>query len=179
VSRIHIFGASGSGTTTLGRALSNRLALPHFDADDFYWAQTDPPFSTPNPRDVRVRLLGAELDELDGWILAGSVCGWGDVFAPSFTLAVFVHIPADLRISRLVAREHDRYGARIGPSGDLLEHHRAFIAWAARYDTAGLEQRSRALHERWMTSLACRVLIIENDAPADAWCERVCAALDG
>ena len=34
--RIHLFGASGSGTTTLGVALAERLAIAHFDSDNFY-----------------------------------------------------------------------------------------------------------------------------------------------
>jgi cytidylate kinase len=31
IRRIHILGASGSGTITLGRALAARLQYPHFD----------------------------------------------------------------------------------------------------------------------------------------------------
>jgi adenylate kinase family enzyme len=37
VSRIHILGASGSGTTTLAKALANELGYKHFDTDDYYW----------------------------------------------------------------------------------------------------------------------------------------------
>ena len=42
--RIHITGASGSGTTTLGAAAAAALGVKHLDADDFAWAPTDPPF---------------------------------------------------------------------------------------------------------------------------------------
>jgi hypothetical protein len=41
MARIHILGASGTGTTTLGKALADRLNCPHFDADRFYWLPTD------------------------------------------------------------------------------------------------------------------------------------------
>jgi adenylate kinase family enzyme len=44
IQRIHILGASGSGTTTLGRALSERLQCPHFDTDNYFWLPTDPPW---------------------------------------------------------------------------------------------------------------------------------------
>jgi adenylate kinase family enzyme len=177
VSRIHVFGASGSGTTTLGRALGARLAIPLFDADDYFWEKTDPPFKTPNPPDVRVRLLAADLDGRDRWILSGSVVGWGNVFAPSFTLAVFLSVPHELRMQRIVARERDRYGARIDPGGDMVEQSREFIAWASRYETAGYEQRSRVVHEAWINTLTVPLLRIDDDASIDAWCERVCAAL--
>ena len=50
---IHIMGASGSGTSTLAAALSQRLAFVHLDADDYYWLATDPPFT--NKRDPRER----------------------------------------------------------------------------------------------------------------------------
>src|SRR5678809_1323103 len=40
--RIHILGASGSGTT-LGRALAEHLQGSHFDTDDYSWLPTDPP----------------------------------------------------------------------------------------------------------------------------------------
>jgi adenylate kinase family enzyme len=35
IHRIHILEASGSGTTTLGRALAEHLQHPHFDTDDY------------------------------------------------------------------------------------------------------------------------------------------------
>jgi shikimate kinase len=31
--RIYVVGAAGAGTTTLGRALANVLAVPHHDTD--------------------------------------------------------------------------------------------------------------------------------------------------
>ena len=43
IRRIHILGASGSGTTALGQALAEHLRCPHFDTDDYFWLPTDPP----------------------------------------------------------------------------------------------------------------------------------------
>jgi len=31
-----VFGVSGSGKSTIGKLLANRLKIPHFDADDFH-----------------------------------------------------------------------------------------------------------------------------------------------
>jgi adenylate kinase family enzyme len=45
--RVHILGASGAGTTTLARALADDLAIPAFDADDYFWVKTDPPVKAP------------------------------------------------------------------------------------------------------------------------------------
>lgn len=35
--RIHIMGASGAGTSTLGQALASRLPHRHLDSDDYFW----------------------------------------------------------------------------------------------------------------------------------------------
>lgn len=37
VKRIHILGASGVGTSTLGKALADKLNYCHLDTDDYYW----------------------------------------------------------------------------------------------------------------------------------------------
>ena len=39
---IHIFGAAGSGTTTLGSKISSKLGYKHMDTDDYYWIPTKP-----------------------------------------------------------------------------------------------------------------------------------------
>ncbi|HXB95598.1 MAG TPA: hypothetical protein VNU70_10580 [Puia sp.] len=59
---LHLFGASGSGVTTLGHALSDRLGLPYFDADDFFWLPGDPPFTIKRPRDARNTSIRTALD---------------------------------------------------------------------------------------------------------------------
>ena len=42
---IHITGASGAGTSTLGRALATATGTVHFDTDDYYWAPVEPKYS--------------------------------------------------------------------------------------------------------------------------------------
>jgi adenylate kinase family enzyme len=56
--RLHIFGASGSGTTSLATVPSLRHGHVHLDADDFYWLPTEPPFQTVRPREERPALSG-------------------------------------------------------------------------------------------------------------------------
>ena len=56
---IHVMGASGSGTTTLGQALAAKLGIRHLDTDHFFWMPTDPPFTM--QREVGARVAeGAE-----------------------------------------------------------------------------------------------------------------------
>lgn len=78
VQHIHIVGASGSGTSTLGAALLGECGYAHIDTDDYYWQPTDPPFQHPRDRTARQTLLGAALDASPRWVLTG-VCVDGGI----------------------------------------------------------------------------------------------------
>lgn len=158
--RIHIFGASGSGATTLGRELTRYLPHVNLDGDDYFWEEK---FSSPRAPHERVQLLKKDLSSHEQWILSGAVCGWGDELKSIFDLVIFLHVPPELRLQRLRTREFQRYGDSILPGGDMHEQSLAFLDWAALYDTAGLEVRSKALHEQWMLELTCPVLRIEGN----------------
>lgn len=70
---------------------------------------------------------------------------------------------AEIRMDRLRQREHERYGDRITPGGDLYEKSQEFLDWAASYDTGGLDIRSRRLHEQWLTTLPCPIIFMEGE----------------
>lgn len=165
--RIHVMGASGSGTTTLGRALAAAIGCRHLDTDDFYWMPTDPPYTTSRPREVRIAALMAAFAETSNWVLSGSALKWDDEFRHTYDLVVFLRIAPDIRMRRILAREEARYGARIRPGGDMFEKSQAFLAWAASYDIAGPEHRSLISHEAWIANLDCPVLRLDSALPAD------------
>ena len=175
--RVHIFGASGSGTTTLGRALAETLGIDHFDTDDFYWEQTDPPFMVKRAVEERRRILRERLLQSEQWTLSGSLVNWAEGIDTLYTHVVLLHLPSDIRLARLVAREADRYGARALPGGDMHENVQEFLAWAARYDEGGLDVRSRALHEQYIHTLACPALTLESEQPVEALVQAACAWL--
>ena len=108
-SRIHIFGASGSGTTSLAAAIARKHGHRHLDTDDFFWAPTNPPYREKRPRDQRLVLLRQALLGSVPWVLSGSLCGWGDPLIPEFDLVVLLAVPTPVRLARLRAREAERY----------------------------------------------------------------------
>jgi hypothetical protein len=59
--RVLVTGAAGSGTTTLGRALSGELKIAFFDVDDYFWLPTEPPYQQKRNRSARFSLLVADL----------------------------------------------------------------------------------------------------------------------
>ena len=165
--RIHIFGASGSGTTTLGSLLAKRLRIPHFDTDQYFWIKTKIPFTEKREVNERVKLLKTDLENHSSWILSGSLCGWGDFAIHMFTLVVFLWIPHELRMARLKKREIDRYGLEaISPGGWFHENHQEFMAWAEKYDLGGEDMRSRTVHEQWISKLPGKTIKLEQPLPA-------------
>lgn len=123
--RIHIMGASGSGTTSLASALADRHGHRHLDTDDFYWLPTDPPYRQPRQREERLVLLRSALAESASWVLSGSLCGWGDPLISEFDLVVFLVVPTEVRLARLRARELQRYGHEAIAAGGKL--HQAYV----------------------------------------------------
>ena len=164
---IHIVGASGAGTTTLGQALECEYSYKWLDTDGFFWAPTDPPFVKSLPHEERVKLMTEAMQEHPKCVISGSLCGWGDVFIPKFDLVVFVDTPTDIRIRRLEKREAERFGERIHKGGDMYENHIEFIEWAKSYDTGSLDMRSRALHKKWLADCPCTVLCVDGTKKTD------------
>ena len=102
---VHIFGASGSGTSTLGREICRQLGFRFLDTDDFYWMPTDPKFTQKRPPEQRVELMREEILKPGSAVVSGSLVDWGDPLIPLFTLAVRLQADTQLRIQRLKQRE--------------------------------------------------------------------------
>ncbi len=160
--RIHIFGASGSGVSTLGKSLADHFAIPFFDADDYYWKKTDPPFQEANPPETRFSLLSNELSKSNDWIVSGSLLSWGDSLKHDFTHAIYLYIPKEERLRRIKSREKIRFGDRILPGGDMYEGHTKFIDWAMQYDEGLASGRSKPRHEAWIKTLECPLIRMEE-----------------
>ena len=166
--RVHITGAAGSGTTTLGRALAQHLALPHFDTDDFYWLPVEPAYSKKRDPAARIRLMQELFAPRRAWILSGSLMGWGDDLAPLFDLVVFLRAPTDERLNRLRQREMVRVGAAaIAEGGARYQDHVAFLDWATQYDRSDFDGRSLQRHEVWLAELRCPIVRLDSTKPVD------------
>ena len=175
---IHIFGASGSGTTTLGKKICDELGYYHMDTDNYYWLPVEPQYSQKRPISHRIELMMSDIEAHDNVVISGSLADWGDIFIPYFTLAVRIQIDPAVRIARLVEREKERYGDRIKPGGDRYEMHLEFVQWAKSYDTGDVNIRSKAKHDEWQELLQCPLLHLDGCDTLDDKFARVKKALE-
>jgi adenylate kinase family enzyme len=168
--RIHLFGAPGSGVSTIGRELAAKLDLPYFDTDDFVWFTTDElRYRRRRNTQHRLQFLNDTLAPYASWVLGGSLCGWGDSLITEFDLVVYLNATTEVREARILVREQERYGAeRIAAGGDLFSVFQKFLVWASEYDappnhafsdTSETNIRSGTAERQWLTDkIGCRVL---------------------
>ncbi len=164
---IHIFGASGSGTSTLGRKICEELGYQFMDTDDYFWLPTDPKYTKKRPVNERLALMKKDIAESNHVVVSGSLTDWGDELIPLFTLAIRLETDASVRISRLKEREKAAFGDRIEAGGDMYQTHLDFIEWAKAYDSGGVEMRSKAKHDKWQKLLNCKLLVLDGSNDLD------------
>lgn len=159
---IHIYGASGSGTSTLGRKISEELGYKFMDTDDYFWLPTNPQYTTQRSKEERLALMKKDISENDNVVISGSLVDWGDELIPLFTLAIRLVTDTEIRIERLKIREKKEFGDRIMPGGDMYINHMEFIEWAREYDTGSVDMRSKAKHDEWQKLLLCKQIVLNG-----------------
>lgn len=175
--RVLVFGPSGSGTSTLGRALATALASQHFDVDDFYWYPTDPPFRTKRPVPERHKMMEQVFLPRRDWVLSGSISSWAGPVPPRLTYAIRMTLDPTIRHRRLEAREMQRLGH---PAQGSPEHEelKSFLSWADGYEAGLRPGRSLSQHTSWAAGLECPVLELDGEPPVEALCEAVLRAIE-
>lgn len=54
---IHICGASGLGTSTLGRKISEDLGYKFMDTNNYFWLPANPQYTTKRSKEERIALM--------------------------------------------------------------------------------------------------------------------------
>lgn len=159
--RINIIGASGVGKTTLGALLASRLGIQHFDSDAYYHFPTDPPYRLQRSPEERCTLLERDLSAHENWILSGGAGTWVPTPALDYTVVVFLYLPSEVRIERVLRRERELYGSRLMAGGDMEDDHAEFMRWTAGYDDSTAQgTNTLALHEAFLRKVSCPVIRI-------------------
>ena len=160
--KIIIFGASGSGTTTLGNEIDKLTNFKHLDVDTYYWRKTEPPFQEKIGLKKRNITLKADFNEFENVIVSGSMVSWGKEWENSFDLAIFIRLNNDLRMKRLKTRETERYGKKLITDEKIQQNSKAFLEWADQYENPNFDGRSLKTHKNWIELLNCKTLEIDG-----------------
>lgn len=160
--KILIFGASGSGTTTLGNEIEKRTNFKHLDVDNYYWKNTEPPFQEKIELQERNKNLKADFKRHENVIVSGSMVSWGKEWKTSFDLAIFIRLENKLRMERLKTRETERYRKKLITDEKIQRNSKAFLEWAGQYENTNFGGRSLKIHKNWIELLNCETLTIDG-----------------
>jgi adenylate kinase family enzyme len=164
---INIFGSSGSGSTTLAKAIAKTFNYLHVDVDDALWEPTDPPFTIRRSDDSARAYIIEHLNSGKDTVISGSLVGFGDDIKQMIDLFVFMNLDILVRLSRIQTREEKRFGKRVLLGGDLYDKHLDFLKWVSDYETNPEYIRSRKQHLLWLENVKAPVLRVTEELSID------------
>jgi adenylate kinase family enzyme len=174
--KIHVLGASCSGVTTLGEHLARAFNIPYFDSDQFFWEESDHPYTVRRNPVERNAMVYHHISIHSDWILGGSIIDWE--LEIDFDLVVFLWIPPGVRIERLKVRELEKFGDIIYTDRKRNKQFIEFINWSSGYDDHTARGRTLMAHENWMKELKCPVLEIRGDSSISERVKQVTLKMD-
>lgn len=164
---IIIIGVAGSGKTTLGKLLAEKLNYKYIDIDEYIWHQdTVIPFSKMYSKEEKIINLNNAIKDIDNFVMAGSMYSIHQHFDELFDLTIFLTCDKETRITRLQKREKERFGNRIEVGGDMYEGHINFINYVSNYET-GKDGSNLAQHKKWLSELKCPIITLDGAKPLD------------
>lgn len=166
--RILIIGASGTGTTTLGKRISTKLELPFIDLDELFWLESEIPFTKFRNTEQLKEIVNDKIYSKNEWLISGDPSLWNVGIEDKINYLIFLKAPTDIRISRLEQRYNNHYGIASRVKGNLIfENHQSFIKWTMQYNTGGITGRTKDKQELWISNLNCIIFETNSDKELD------------
>ncbi len=116
--RIVIWGATGSGKTSLAAEIARRLGLPHVELDAICWL---PDWQEKPLAEFRADVATALASHADGWVCDGNYSKVRDVVLAEADMVVWLHLPLHVSFWRLLKRTVRRGLRREGLWGTNYE----------------------------------------------------------
>jgi adenylate kinase family enzyme len=151
---IRVFGLNGSGKSTVGAALAERLGYKHMDIEDYAFAPSDVTYANPRSHEEYVRLMLEDAEKYPQFVLSAVDEDFGEEITSRFALAVWLDAPHDVRMERVRRRSYTKFGNRILEGGDLYEQEQKFFNFVASRSLSGVEQ--------FANTLACPVIKVDG-----------------
>ena len=163
---IIICGLNGSGKTTTGRLVAERLGIKRMDVEDYYFLDSEISFSVSRTKDEVRELMWADIQLHKNYVLSSVGCDWGEKIENTYALAVFLTAPRETRMARIDHREIVRFGDRVLEGGDMYEQQKRF-----RQFVSG---RSEEPYRAKVMQLNCPVLELDSTQPLEEIVEKIC-----
>ena len=158
---IIVCGLNGSGKSTLGKALAEKLGFHFIDNEDLFFGEKDASYvySEPRTRQEAEKILLNKVIAYENFVFSAVKGDYGKEIIPFYKYAVFIDVPADIRMSRVRSRSFQKFGDRMLPGGDLYEQEEVFFNMAAA--------RTEDYVEEWLKSLNCPVIQVDGTRPIE------------
>ncbi|MCD7992014.1 MAG: AAA family ATPase [Clostridia bacterium] len=153
---IIVCGLNGTGKSTLGKVLAERLNFHFIDSESLYFLTADPLYSYAYPRthEEAAKLLFNEIKMYENFVFASVKGDYREWLYPCFQYAVLIDVPRDVRIQRVKNRSFQKFGNRMLPGGDLYEQEKNFFH--------RVQSRAENDVEEWLQSLSCPVIRVDG-----------------
>lgn len=158
---IIVCGLNGSGKSTFGKALSEKLGLHFIDAETLFFPEADARqiYTAPRSREEAERLLMQEVKAHESFVLASVKGNYGEWILTSYHYAVLINAPKDIRLQRVRNRSFQKFGNRMLPGGDLYGQEKAFFDMVS--------SRTERYVEEWAQSLDCPIIRVDGTRPIE------------
>ena len=151
---IVIFGANGSGKTTLGRELAQILNYKHMDIEDYYFEESEIPYTVKRPHEDCLNLMFTDIEKYRSFVLSTVTGDFNDKIQSFYKLAVYLSAPHDLRMERVKKRSYDKHGERVLEGGDMYEMEQEFFSF--------VDTRPLSKIEQWAETLTCSIIYVDG-----------------
>lgn len=159
---IHVMGASGSGTSSLGEFLGKALGFDVIESDFYKWKQTIPEFQVMRPIEESNTLLLDKIKACKNLIITGSLHS-NDVVFKYIDLIVYLKCPTFVRMKRIKQRDVETGRNSMLTEGEVYENYLGFLELAQNYNKLGLDKRSKASQMWVIKSCNCPTLKINTN----------------
>ena len=154
---IIVFGANGSGKSTIGRELARVLNYKFMDHEDYAFEKSEIPYTVKRSREECLRLMLADINEYGSFVLCAVTGDFCEEISSLYDFAVYLSAPHEIRMERIKQRAFERYGERVLEGGDMVERQTAFLDFAAKRPLTRIEQ--------WAKTLVCPVMQVDTTKP--------------